>query len=800
MLRLIVAVVVLLAAQLLAILGHTGVRTTEGSVLRAIVTLPPSLRDALTVAGQTVVVMLPTGIVVAVLAGRRFALAGRLVLAALAGAGAEALVSHFLLHQSHPMVWPALLAGRGGVLAVTFPPVAWLSAMTATVTVAGAELPRGWRAGLWWLTGIVAALEVMVGGFLLMDTVVAASLGVSIGSLVLLAFGGPPGRPSPDQVVVALQECGVDVVGLKQLPYEPGRPDLFRATTRDRTVLAIQVFASDDRDRDRLVRLAHWLLVRDPQQDRAGTAVLSTAEHEMLAMVAASRAGARVPEPVVAYPVAGGPVPPGALVAWIDVGGRRLDDLTPEEISGATLADLWHNVQLLQEHRLAHRRLRSDNVLVDASGRVWLSGFALAELGATDRQLATDVAELLASLAVLIGADGAAASAVEGLGGPAMTAAASYVQPLALSGRTLAAVRDYDRARAVQLSSGSARRGLRPGGRPDLLADVRSAVGQVTGEAPAKLEPLARFTWKRTLAVLGAFVVVYLVLPQLANAGAAIRALGSADWWWVLAAVPALFVGQAFSALLLLGAIPAELPFGPTYMVQFGGSFLDRVTPNNVGGMALTFRYLQKAGVDSGAATASVGLETVANIAGTAVLLAAFFALAGRRTALHVHLHLHQWVLLLVTAVVVGCALAGLTRRGRRFFRDRVWVFVRSAGIAVAGVAKSPHHVALLGVGALGGPLVQIVALGMCVHAVGGKLPFVQVAAIYLGAHFVASAAPVPGGLGALEAALIAGLSAVGMPVGAATSAVLIYRLLTFWLNIPVGWVSLKVAEGRGYV
>ena len=125
---------------------------------------------------------------------------------------------------------------------------------------------------------------------------------------------------------------------------------------------------------------------------------------------------------------------------------------------------------------------------------------------------------------------------------------------------------------------------------------------------------------------------------------------------------------------------------------------------------------------------------------------------------------------------------------------------MRSAGIAIAGVGKSPGHVALLVVGALGGPLVQIVALGMCVNAVGGNLPFVQVGAVYLGAHLVASAAPVPGGLGALEAALIAGLSAAGMPVGAATSAVLIYRLLTFWLTIPLGWVSLKIAEGRGYV
>ena len=202
-LRLILALAVLLAAQLLAILAHTGVRTTEDSVLRAITTLPPSLRDALTVAGQAVVVLLPVALVVGVLAGRRFALAGRLVLAAAAAAGAQALFSYFLLHRSHPGVWPALLVGRGGLLAVTFPPVAWLSAMTATVTVAGAELSRGWRTGLWWVTGAVAAVEVVVGGFLLIDAVVAASLGVSIGCLLLLVFGAPAGRPSPDQVVVS---------------------------------------------------------------------------------------------------------------------------------------------------------------------------------------------------------------------------------------------------------------------------------------------------------------------------------------------------------------------------------------------------------------------------------------------------------------------------------------------------------------------------------------------------------------------------------------------------------------------
>jgi uncharacterized protein (TIRG00374 family) len=683
-------------------------------------------------------------------------------------------------------------------VAVTVPPVSWLAAMTAVVTVAGGELSRRWRRGLWWLTGVAAVVEVLVGGFLPIDAVVAAALGISVGASILLIVGQPGRRPDAAQVVVALRECGVEISSLKQREPAGDGPDLYGAMTREGTGLAVRVYADDDRDRDRLARLTRWLLVRDPEDDRAGVTVESGAEHEMLAMVAAARAGGRVPEPVVAYPVARGPGPPGALVAWMDAGGRRLDLVAPDAVSEAVLADLWQSVSCLQRHRLAHRRLRRDNITVDGSDRAWLTGFVLAELGADDRQLATDVAELLTSLAVQIGLERTVSSAVAGLDGPTVAAAAGYLQPLAVSGPTRAIVRDYDHRRTVTRSRGMER--LRPGGRPNLYADLLAAVAKVTGEPLAKPEQLARFTWKKGLTLMGAFAVIYLLLPQLANAGAAVHALGHAHWLWVLAAVPALFVAQAFSTLLQLGAIPADLPFGPTYMVSFGGSFLNRVTPNNVGGMALNFRYQQKAGVDSGAASASVGLQTVTALVATLLLLAVFFARTGRNTSLHFHFHVHQWVLVLVTAALVGCALFGLTPRGRRFFHDKIWAFIRSAGAAIAQVAKSPRHLALTGVGALGGPMVQIVALWLCVHALGGQLPFVQVGAVYLGSHLLASAAPVPGGLGALEAALVAGLSALGMPVGAAASAVLIYRLLTYWLTVPVGWFCLKIAEQRGYV
>ena len=215
----------------------------------------------------------------------------------------------------------------------------------------------------------------------------------------------------------------------------------------------------------------------------------------------------------------------------------------------------------------------------------------------------------------------------------------------------------------------------------------------------------------------------------MANFGAAVRALENADWWWVLAALPAVFVAQGCSTLLQLGAIPSELPFRPTYAVQFGGAFLNKVTPNGVGGMALSFRYLQKTGVDSGAATGSVGLQTILSTGASLVLTAAFLAATGRKTSVHFSLPGHEWLFLVVAGALIALALFALTPPGRRLFREKVWGFLRSAGSTVAGVARSPRHVALIVIGAFGWPMVEVVAFALCVHAVGGTLPFVQVAA-----------------------------------------------------------------------
>jgi glycosyltransferase 2 family protein len=85
----------------------------------------------------------------------------------------------------------------------------------------------------------------------------------------------------------------------------------------------------------------------------------------------------------------------------------------------------------------------------------------------------------------------------------------------------------------------------------------------------------------------------------------------------------------------------------------------------------------------------------------------------------------------------------------------------------------------------------------MCVRAFGGSAPIASVAVVYLTGSALGSLVPTPGGLGAVEAALSAGLTAAGLPGAAAVSSVLLFRLLTFWLPVPAGWAALKYLERR---
>ena len=110
-------------------------------------------------------------------------------------------------------------------------------------------------------------------------------------------------------------------------------------------------------------------------------------------------------------------------------------------------------------------------------------------------------------------------------------------------------------------------------------------------------------------------------------------------------------------------------------------------------------------------------------------------------------------------------------------------------------VAQQPQKLAEGFGGALLLSGAYIACLAACCAAFGRSVPLARIGFVYLTGSTLGSIIPTPGGLGTVEAALTAGLTAAGVPGAVAVSAVLLFRLLTFWLPVPVGWVAMRYLE-----
>ncbi|HEY7429931.1 MAG TPA: lysylphosphatidylglycerol synthase transmembrane domain-containing protein [Streptosporangiaceae bacterium] len=713
------------------------------------------------------------GIVAAALWHRRFRLLASLALAAaLAGAVLAGIL--YLIGGPSPAA-VAASTGRGSWLAgAAFPGPALLAGAVAVTVAASPWLSRPWRRAAWLALFAAGVARLLAGTALPMELVLALATGVTAGAGVLVALGVPDRRMGPAGVAAALRSAGLPVSSVARADVEAKGSRPFFADTDGGRRLFIKVLGSDQRDADLLYRAYRFARLRDVGDTRPAASLIQAVEHQALVALMAERAGVRCPRVDRVLKAPDGT----ALLVMDRIEGRPLAQLPAGQIGGNLLRRLWAEVARLHQAGIAHRSLRAANVVVGADGRPWLTDFSFAELSATQRQLSLDLAELLASLATLAGAEAAVGAAAAVVGARELAPAVPLLQPLALSAAT---------RRAVAAQDG-------------LLARTRSATAAASGSTSQQLARLQRVR-PRTLLMIAALAgAFYLILPQLAQVSSSWHALLSAQWGWVPVVIAMSALTYLASAVSLLGGVPGRVPLWPTVLAQFASSFINRVSPANVGGMALNARYLQKAGVPPAGGVAAVGVNALVGAIAHVVLIVVFFILAGHQLGQAFKLPPASKLLLIlaVLAAVVGIVLA--TRQGRRFAVARLLPGLRSAYASLARVAVSPVKLTLLFGGSVLVTLAYIGGLVASVHAFGGETPIATLGAVYLGAAAIAAASPTPGGLGAIEAALVAGLTGVGIEPGPAVSAVLTYRLATYWLPVLPGWISLQFLQRGDYL
>jgi glycosyltransferase 2 family protein len=640
----------------------------------------------------------------------------------------------------------------------------------ALATAAGPFLPRRARQATWLGVALVCVGRIYVGSHLPDDLLGGVALGWIVGAAWHLAVGAPTRGISGTRVTRLLESAGFAPVAVTPVAADARGSTPFNAVTRTGSRLFVKAVDREHRNADLLFKLWRRITLRHVEDEAPFVTPKQQVEHEALLLLLAARAGVRVPGTLTGVQAGRNP----ALLVLEHLEGRPLDRIHPPELTPALLRAVWEQVDRLQRARIAHRDLRAANILVDAHAQPWIVDFGFAELSASDRRLAQDVAELLASTALLVGPARAVDAATDVLGLAAVARAIPLLQPLALSVSTRSAVRHH----------------------PELLAELRHLAGDRTGAEAAELDRLARIRPTTILwLVLGLFGV-HLLLPQVGELHQTLDTLGQARVGWLAAALVMSAGTYLAAAVAQMGTVAPALPLGRTVAVQVAGSFANRFTPAGLGNIGVSTRYLERSGL---ARPEAVGASTATSLAGLlvhVVMLLAAGLIVGQGQVEHVRLP-SGWLALVIVAAAL--ALIGFTL-GTVTGRTRLLAPTERSLRALAEVMHRPRRAVELFGGSFAITAFYIATLLCTLHAFGGHLGWTKVALAYLGGSAVAAAAPTPGGLGAVEAALIAGLTALGATAAPSIAGVLAFRLATFWLPIAPGWIAFRLLRKRGVI
>jgi undecaprenyl-diphosphatase len=283
----------------------------------------------------------------------------------------------------------------------------------ALASVASPYLGRRARRVAWALATAVCLSRLYVGAHLPLDVIGGAAVGWAVGAVVHLVLGAPGGDPSAGRVRRALAESGFqpDEVVAQGRPDAP-RSARFLATTAAGERLFVKFIPRERRDWDLVYRAWRRLTKRAASDPGRFGSTSEQVEREAYMILLAGSVGVRVPRVLLARPTGNG----AGLLVMEYIPGASLAELPSEQIDDELLAELWRQVGQLHAHRIAHHDLGGWSVVVDERHQPWLVDFDASQAVAGGPALANDVAELLVSLAGVVGAERALVGALAGLG------------------------------------------------------------------------------------------------------------------------------------------------------------------------------------------------------------------------------------------------------------------------------------------------------------------------------------------------------------------------------------------------
>ncbi|MCX4780894.1 lysylphosphatidylglycerol synthase transmembrane domain-containing protein [Streptomyces sp. NBC_01264] len=760
------------------------------------------------------------------------------VLAAVLAHGVTLATDLWVSQGAPETIQEALTRPTGAGGALTDPVHGYLAPVIAYMTAVGMTRRPRWRVALW-VVLLLDAFAMLVGGYTTPFSIILTVLiGWSVAYGTLYAVGSPNVRPTGQNLLAGLRRVGFQPVSAMRAESPEGgdstevsdRGRRYHVTLEDGPPLDVTVVDREQQAQGFYYRVWRRLTLRGITTRRSLQSLRQALEQEALLAYAAIAAGANAPKLIATSELG----PDAVMLVYEHLGGRSLDSLADEEITDELSRNAWEQVRALQSRRIAHRRLTGDALVVDRSGSgtggdpaaatITLTDLRGGEIAAGDLVLRMDIAQLLTTLGLRVGAERSVASAVSVLGPDAVADCLPLLQPIALSRSTRATLRKLAReradrereavlessraakvARGADSASSSARSAVDKvekkaekkalddaldGAREeDLLSQIRQQVLLIRPQAPVEPARLERIRPRTLVSFIAGAFGAYFLVTQIAHVEFD-KTIGDVQWGWVGVALAFSALTYFAAAMSLLGFVPERVSFLRTVVAQVAGSFVKLVAPAAVGGVALNTRFLQRSGIRPGLAVASVGASQLFGLASHILLLLSFGYLTGTEKTPEMTPSRTVIAGLLTVAVLVLVVTA--VPFLRKFVATRVRALFAGVVPRMLDVLQRPQKL-LTGIG---GMLLLTGCFVMCLDASirafggGADISYASIAVVFLAGNALGSAAPTPGGIGAVEGALTLGLVAAGLDGQVAFSAVLLFRVVTFWLPVLPGWIS----------
>ena len=622
-----------------------------------------------------------------------------------------------------------------------------------------------------WLVPVAALGAVVFAAALPSAVLGALALGLASAALVRLLFGTAAGVPPAADIKGALATLGVEVPDLRPAARQRiGSAEYVGHDTEGRP-LKVRVLGRDAQDSQRLARWWRSLSYRDPPRSVA-VGRLEQVEHEALATLFVAQSGVRVPQVVAAALGPSG----DALVVTRQPDVEPLENLSPEEVSDDMLKDLCEQVATLHAAGVSHGRLNASNVLVLENGPM-LVDFSAATLGAPQSALDIDLAELLVACTVLVGPDRVLAVAVDAGWGDTIGRLLPYLQRAALTPH----LRDLARTHELDLK------------------ELRAAAAAASGQKEPELMEMRRIHPRDLMLAAALILGTYLLISKLAAIGFGTIAheVARADYAWLGVALIIAQTTFVANGIAVRGAVTTPLPLLPCIVLQSAIKFVNLTIPSSAGRIGMGVRFLQRMGTPLPEAVAAGAVDNTAETIVQILLL--LVALPFVHADLHTtgfHGPNRRLVEALAAALVLSAAVILLVPK----LRAKVVPPVRQALAGLWSVVRDRQKLLQLFGGHLAAQLLYAVSLGATCLAYDVHLNLAELILVNSSAAILSSLIPVPGGIGAAEASLSAGLIALGVPHSPAFAVAITHRLITSYLPTIWGYLSLRWLTHKGYV